>query len=69
MKKGTKLLHVCYRVPDIGDAVRNARKHGIHLVAKPAPAIAFDNRNIAWLFSKTYGLLELVEAPRHDTAE
>ena len=63
MSKGSKLLHICYRVPDINAAVRSARKHGVHLIAPPVPAAAFDNRHIAWLYSKTFGLLELVEAP------
>ena len=63
MSKGSKLLHICYRVPDIDAAIRKARKHGVHLISQPVPAVAFDNRKIAWLYSKTYGLLELVEGP------
>jgi methylmalonyl-CoA/ethylmalonyl-CoA epimerase len=63
MKKGCKILHLCYRVPDIGVAVQNARKNGVHLIARPVPARAFGGRRIAWLFSKTLGLLELVEEP------
>ena len=61
LKKGQKLVHLCFRVPDIETAIKNGRGHGFHLIARPVPATAFEGRRIAWLFSKTYGLVELVE--------
>ncbi len=61
LKKGQKLAHLCYSVPDIREAVRIGRENGYHCIAKPVPAAAFGERPIAWLFSKTYGLVELVE--------
>lgn len=64
MKKGGKLLHICYRVQDLDGAIQHARKRGVHMIAKPVPAIAFQNRKIAWLYSNTWGLLELVESPK-----
>jgi len=61
LKKGQKLVHLCYRVPDIQEAIRIGRENGFHCIAKPVPAVAFGERSIAWLFSKTWGLVELVE--------
>ncbi len=49
MKKGCKILHICYRVPDLGIAIQNARRNGVHLIAQPVSARAFGNRRIAWL--------------------
>jgi len=61
LKKGQKLVHLCYRVPDIEKAIRIGREKGFHCIAKPVPAIAFGEKQITWLFSKSYGLVELVE--------
>ena len=63
LKKDRKLVHICIEVPNIADATDAARAHGFHRVSKPVPAVAFDERPIAWLFSRQYGLVELVEAP------
>lgn len=60
--KGQKLVHVAIEVPDIEAAITAARPHGFHRLAKPVPATAFDERPIAWLFSRQYGLFELIEA-------
>ena len=62
LKKGQSLYHLCFRVPDINNALETARKHGFHCIARPVPAKAFNEKKIAWVFSKTYGLFELVEA-------
>ncbi len=62
LAKGQKLVHVAIEVPDIETAIAAARPHGFHRLAKPVPATAFDDRSIAWLFSRQYGLFELIEA-------
>ena len=61
LDNGQTFYHLCYRVPDIESAIKAARKHGFYCIAKPVPAVAFENRKIAWLYSRTYGLFELVE--------
>ena len=61
LKKGHKLVHLCFKVKDIEAATEKSRKHGFHLIAKPVPAEAFDGKKIAWLYSKQFGLLELLE--------
>lgn len=61
LAKGQKLLHLCYRVPDLENAIQYSRARGFHCIARPVPAVAFTGKPIAWLFSKKYGLVELVE--------
>lgn len=45
---GVKLLHICYTVPDIELALHQSRKFGFRCIQSPVPAVAFDNRRIAW---------------------
>jgi methylmalonyl-CoA/ethylmalonyl-CoA epimerase len=61
LEKGQRLVHLCYAVPDIEAAIENSWQFGFHCIQKPVPATAFGDNNIAWLFSRTYGLIELVE--------
>lgn len=61
LKNGTKLLHLCYEVPDLERAVEACRKHGLHRMSTPVSATAFDERRIVWVYSRSYGLFELVE--------
>lgn len=55
------LAHLCFEVANLADAITAARAAGFHKVAHPAPARAFDNRRIVWVYSRTYGLVELLE--------
>lgn len=61
MQKGVKLVHICYEVTDIDKQLKECKKYGFYSIAKPVPATAFGNRKIAWVFSKVYGLFELLE--------
>ena len=63
---GNHLYHLCFRVPNLQSAVEEARRHGFHRLGKPVPAPALGGKPIAWVFSRDYGLFELVEA---DTPE
>jgi methylmalonyl-CoA/ethylmalonyl-CoA epimerase len=65
LKKGQQLVHLCFRVPDIEAAIQKGRENGFHCIARPAPAVAFNDRKIAWLFSRTYGLVEILEMEKH----
>jgi len=67
LEKGVKLLHVCYSVPDLEMVIKACRKHGFHCIERPVPAVAFDNRKIAWVYSSQYGLFELLEDPGTST--
>ena len=61
LRKGMKLIHLCFRVPDLDAAAAAARSHGLLQVSQPAPAAAFDGRRILWFYSRAMGLFELVE--------
>jgi len=61
LENGVKLLHVCYSVPDLEMVIKACRKHGFHCIERPVPAVAFDDRKIAWVYSSQYGLFELLE--------
>jgi len=61
LEKGQSLYHLCYKVDNIDNALAAAKQNGFHQIAKPVEAFAFENRKIVWLFSKLFGLIELVE--------
>jgi methylmalonyl-CoA/ethylmalonyl-CoA epimerase len=63
LDKGQPLVHLCFEVNDLDSAVTAARAAGFHQIARPVPARAFASRRIAWLYSRTYGLMELLERP------
>jgi len=53
--------HTCYEVPDIHVCIARFRKSGFWLLSEPVPAVAFAMRQVAFLWSPTIGLLELLE--------
>jgi methylmalonyl-CoA/ethylmalonyl-CoA epimerase len=63
LSKGQSLYHVCYEVPEINAAIAHLRAQKCILISGPTPAVAYDGRPIAWLYTPTKQLTELVEAP------
>ena len=61
LKNGQKLVHMCFTTPDIEASIEASKRSGFVCIAKPVPAVAFDNRRIAWLVSLKFGLVELLE--------
>lgn len=61
LKRGNNIYHVCFKAKNIQAAIEKARKHGFHCIGKPVSAMAFEGKKIAWLFSRNYGLIELLE--------
>ena len=61
LQDGRQLVHLCFEVGNLEQAVAAGRAAGFHSVAPPVPARAFDDRRIAWVYSRTYGLVELLE--------
>jgi len=61
LAKGAGAYHVCYDVDDIDATVATLRGKGCLLVSRPTPAVAFQGRRIAWLYTPTRQLIELVE--------
>lgn len=66
LKKGIKLLHPCCAVPNIDEAFAVCKKRKFHCISRPAPAVAFDNKPIIRVYSRIYGLFELLEDPAND---
>jgi len=61
LRSGVKLLHVCYEVPDLEETFTRCRPVGFHRLGMPKPSPGFGGRRVAWVFSKQFGLFELLE--------
>ena len=61
LRKGTKLVHFCYEVDNLKAAIVLCTQDGFRYIAKPVPAVAFNQRHIAWVFHRVFGLFELLE--------
>ncbi len=61
-KSGGGAYHLCFETSELEGALEHARKNGCIVVAAPAPAVAFQGRRIAWIYSRSRQLFELVEA-------
>ena len=61
-KHGGGAYHLCFETCDIEAALTHARKNGCIIVSEPVPAVAFQGRRIAWIYTPSHQLFELVEA-------
>lgn len=61
LQKGGGLHHLCYEVEDLDAHLVTMRKNGAVVVRRALPAIAFQNRRIAWTFTAQKLLLEFLE--------
>ena len=66
LDKGNSLQHFCYEVENIQDGIDYLKKNGGMLFVRPVPAIAFNNRLIAFLLTKEKVIIELLEAEKHN---
>ncbi len=53
--------HLCLETADLDAALAHAQAHGCVVVAAPQPAVAFQGRRIAWIYTPARLLFELVE--------
>jgi methylmalonyl-CoA/ethylmalonyl-CoA epimerase len=60
--KGIGTYHFCYEVDDLTEALKHVRSQGCLVVSEPVPAVAFAGRRIAWFYTPTRQLTELVES-------
>jgi methylmalonyl-CoA/ethylmalonyl-CoA epimerase len=60
-RKGTALNHLCYSCESIGPMISFLKESGCFVIRKPAPAVAFNGRFIAWLMTPDSLLIEIVE--------
>jgi methylmalonyl-CoA/ethylmalonyl-CoA epimerase len=61
-KNGGGAYHFCFETTDIDAALVHAKNNGCVVVAAPVPAVAFDGRRIAWIYTPSRQLFEFVEA-------
>jgi methylmalonyl-CoA/ethylmalonyl-CoA epimerase len=61
---GGGLNHICYRVPDLDSSVQSLLATDAKLVRGPQPAVAFNGRRVAFLYTRQRELVEFVEAER-----
>jgi methylmalonyl-CoA/ethylmalonyl-CoA epimerase len=62
LKWGTRMVHICYRVTDIEQTLRKLVELGSRIIFEPRPALAFDGRRVAFVFTKDREVIELVES-------
>jgi methylmalonyl-CoA/ethylmalonyl-CoA epimerase len=61
MKRGGGLHHLCYEVKSLERQLESSRRIGATLVRAPLPAVAFEGRRIAWVFTRDRLLIEFLE--------
>jgi methylmalonyl-CoA/ethylmalonyl-CoA epimerase len=61
IKRGARLYHLAYQVPDFDAAIAALERDRFRCVSPPAPAAAFGMRRIVFLLSDTGILIELIE--------
>ena len=61
LAKGIGAYHICCEVDDLTPTVAALLQQGCTLVNPPVPATAFGGRRIAWFFTPTNHLMEIVE--------
>ena len=64
LQQGGGLNHVCYQVGDLESSVQALVAANAKVVREPRPAVAFNGRRVAFLFTRQRELVELVEAER-----
>jgi methylmalonyl-CoA/ethylmalonyl-CoA epimerase len=61
LAKGVAGYHVCYEVADLDGALAAVRARRWVVVSEPVPAVAFGGQRIAWFYTPTQELVELLE--------
>jgi len=61
LAKGIGAYHLCYEVDDIEEALEYVRSRGCIVISNPVSAIAFAGRRIAWFYTPSHHLMELLE--------
>ena len=61
LKRGGGLHHLCYEVDDLEAQLQVSRMQRGIMVRPPLPAVAFDGRRIAWVYTRNKLLVEYLE--------
>ena len=60
-KIGPTPYHICYKSNDIENDIERLKKSKYKVTIPLAPAIAFNSKKVAFLYSLTVGIIEIVE--------
>ena len=60
-KMGPTPYHICYKSEHIEDDIARLEKNRFKVTIPLAPAVAFDGKRVAFLYSLEVGLIEIVE--------
>ena len=58
---GPGTYHLCYAVDDIERQCAKLQQENYKVIVPPQPAVAMDNRKVAFLMHRDLGLIELLE--------
>jgi methylmalonyl-CoA/ethylmalonyl-CoA epimerase len=61
LKRGGGLHHLCYEVDCLEAQLESSRALGALIVKPPVPAVAFEGRRIAWIYTRQKLLVEYLE--------
>lgn len=61
-KSGGGAYHFCFETSNLESALDHAKKNGCIVISAPVPAVAFQGRRIAWIYTRSRQLFELVES-------
>lgn len=61
LSKGIGTYHLCYETSDLEGTLSHVRSKRCVILTSPAPAVAFNGRRIAWFYTPTQQLIELLE--------
>lgn len=61
LAKGIGAYHMCYEAENIDTVFEDLRSKGCLVISRPVPATAFAGHRIAWFYTPTRQLMELVE--------
>lgn len=62
LRKDVGAYHMCFEVTPMDETIAQLRQRGCLLVSGPVPAVAFGGRRIAWMFTPTRQLIEVLQS-------
>lgn len=69
LKRGGGLHHLCYEIEALEEQLRLSLEQGAIVVRPPLPAVAFQQRRIAWVYTKNKLLVEYLERRKRSPEE
>ncbi len=54
--------HICYESKDFENDIEKLLEQGYKLIISPKPAVAFENKRVAFMMNIGFGLMEIVES-------